>query len=124
MVFQAITGAQTPACLLAASDPVETVTPPYEGRISCDSLYYRIFGEGRLGPRRAGLRGANLMKPAVFPLEAPAHHARGAAVSRAWRTTAYGNGANGWFGGLRAAAPYGAAGSVMENRKRTLRTPA
>lgn len=28
MVFQAITGAQTPACLFAASNPVETVTPP------------------------------------------------------------------------------------------------
>jgi hypothetical protein len=28
MFFQAITGAQTPACLFAASDPVETVTPP------------------------------------------------------------------------------------------------
>ena len=29
MVFQAITGAQTPACLFTASDPVETVTPPF-----------------------------------------------------------------------------------------------
>ncbi len=38
MVFQAITGAQTPACLYAASNPVETVTPPFwtavEERIS------------------------------------------------------------------------------------------
>jgi hypothetical protein len=28
MFFQAITGAQTPACLFAASNSVETVTPP------------------------------------------------------------------------------------------------
>ncbi len=28
MFFRTITGAQTPACLYAASDPVETVTPP------------------------------------------------------------------------------------------------
>jgi len=31
MFFQAITGAQPPACLYAASDPVETVTPPMDG---------------------------------------------------------------------------------------------
>ena len=29
MFLQAITGAYTPACLSAASDPVETVTPPF-----------------------------------------------------------------------------------------------
>jgi len=29
MFFQAITGAQTPACLFAASNSVETVTPPF-----------------------------------------------------------------------------------------------
>jgi hypothetical protein len=33
MVFQAITGAQTPACLCAASDPVETVTPPFQAPV-------------------------------------------------------------------------------------------
>src|SRR5271163_4142394 len=33
MVFQAITGAQTPACLFAASNSVETVTPPFVGSI-------------------------------------------------------------------------------------------
>jgi hypothetical protein len=31
VVFQAITGAQTPACLFAASNSVETVTPPLAG---------------------------------------------------------------------------------------------
>lgn len=31
MFFQAITGAQTPACLFAASNSVETVTPPLVG---------------------------------------------------------------------------------------------
>jgi hypothetical protein len=31
MFFQAITGAQTPACLFAASNSVETVTPPLMG---------------------------------------------------------------------------------------------
>ena len=31
MLFQAITGAQTPACLFAASNSVETVTPPLVG---------------------------------------------------------------------------------------------
>jgi hypothetical protein len=44
MVFQAITGAQTPACLFAASDPVETVTPPpWRCRGSCQHLYYLIL---------------------------------------------------------------------------------
>jgi len=28
LFLRAITGAHTPACLLAANDPVETVTPP------------------------------------------------------------------------------------------------
>src|SRR5690348_5702152 len=39
-VFQTITGAWTPACLFAASDPVETVTPPIGVKIPCDSFYY------------------------------------------------------------------------------------
>jgi len=34
VVLQAITGAHTPACLSAAYDPVETVTPPYCWNIS------------------------------------------------------------------------------------------
>ena len=41
MVFQAITGAQTPACLFAASDPVETVTPP-TGK-PCDTFIIALF---------------------------------------------------------------------------------
>jgi hypothetical protein len=46
MVFQAITGAQTPACLFAASDPVETVTPPpwCAAGDPCQLLYYLTPG--------------------------------------------------------------------------------
>jgi hypothetical protein len=47
MVFQAITGAQTPACLFAAIDPVETVTPPFGRRSRKESpdsyVYYLIL---------------------------------------------------------------------------------
>ncbi len=46
MVFQAITGAQTPACLLAASDPVETVTPPWCGERSPVTELLSHFGAG------------------------------------------------------------------------------
>ncbi len=47
MVFQAITGAQTPACLFAASDPVETVTPPLRGEDPRDYPYYPTLQEIR-----------------------------------------------------------------------------
>jgi hypothetical protein len=47
MVFQAITGAQPPACLFAAIDPVETVTPPFwtavEERSPDSWVYYLIL---------------------------------------------------------------------------------
>lgn len=58
-VFQAITGAQTPACLFAASDPVETVTPPIGVKIPCDLVIISLLLDGLVhfpipGPWQAG----------------------------------------------------------------------
>src|SRR6185437_10057426 len=76
-VFQTITGARTPACLFAASDPVETVTPPIGGRSPVTPSIIALVDEAARAPiqsRASNIRLQRLrIRPPLSCLAVPAH---------------------------------------------------